>query len=54
MPFNGNNWNWDKKISYQEIMLQIDEKYGFYMALISTILVGNSQAMGESVIVGNK
>jgi len=28
MPFNGNNWDWDKKVSYQEIMHQVDQKYG--------------------------
>lgn len=28
MPFDGNNWNWDKKVSYQEILNQLTEKIG--------------------------
>lgn len=28
MPFDGNNWNWDKKVSYQEIMSIIYESFG--------------------------
>jgi molybdenum cofactor biosynthesis protein A len=28
MPFDGNNWNWDKKVSYKAILNEIDEKLG--------------------------
>lgn len=28
MPFDGNNWNWESKISQEEIMNKVYEKYG--------------------------
>lgn len=28
MPFNGNSWNWEKGLSYKEIMTQIGARYG--------------------------
>ncbi len=28
MPFDGNNWNWEKKVSYREIMHVVDEAFG--------------------------
>lgn len=28
MPFDGNKWNWDKKVSYQEILLTIENHFG--------------------------
>lgn len=28
MPFDGNNWNWEKKVSYKEIYQIISDKYG--------------------------
>ncbi len=28
MPFDGNNWNWEKGVSYREIMAKIDEQFG--------------------------
>ena len=28
MPFDGNNWNWEKKVSYKEILAVADEHYG--------------------------
>ena len=28
MPFDGNNWNWEKKVSFKEILEQVDTKIG--------------------------
>lgn len=28
MPFDGNKWNWDKKVSYQEILSTIENHFG--------------------------
>lgn len=28
MPFDGNNWNWDKKVSYKEILRKVDDELG--------------------------
>lgn len=28
MPFDGNNWDWEKKVSFQEIMRQVETEYG--------------------------
>ena len=28
MPFDGNNWNWDKKVSYNEIFQRISDHFG--------------------------
>jgi cyclic pyranopterin phosphate synthase len=28
MPFNGNSWNWEKKVSYQEIISKAENYYG--------------------------
>lgn len=28
MPFDGNNWNWEKKVSFQSIMDQVENHYG--------------------------
>lgn len=28
MPFDGNNWDWEKKVSYKEIMQLVDDAYG--------------------------
>ena len=28
MPFDGNNWNWDKKVSFKEILDRVDERFG--------------------------
>ena len=28
MPFDGNNWDWKKKVSYQEIINQANQEYG--------------------------
>jgi molybdenum cofactor biosynthesis protein A len=29
MPFDGNNWNWEKKVSFNEIMQQVHTEYGY-------------------------
>jgi len=29
MPFDGNNWNWNKKVSYKEIMQLVQSEFGF-------------------------
>jgi molybdenum cofactor biosynthesis enzyme MoaA len=29
MPFDGNNWNWEKKVSFSEIMQQIHTEFGY-------------------------
>lgn len=28
MPFDGNNWDWEKKVSFKEIMQLVDDAYG--------------------------
>jgi cyclic pyranopterin phosphate synthase len=28
MPFDGNNWDWEKKVSFQEIMRRVESEYG--------------------------
>jgi molybdenum cofactor biosynthesis protein A len=28
MPFDGNNWNWEKKVSLKEILEKVEAKYG--------------------------
>jgi cyclic pyranopterin phosphate synthase len=28
MPFDGNNWNWEKKVSYQEVLDKANHEYG--------------------------
>ncbi len=28
MPFDGNQWNWDKKVSYNEILSAVESKFG--------------------------
>lgn len=28
MPFDGNNWNWEKKVSFQTIMEQVEQHFG--------------------------
>lgn len=28
MPFDGNNWNWEKKVSFQEIIQIVENKFG--------------------------
>lgn len=28
MPFDGNNWNWEKKVSFKEILKQVDAELG--------------------------
>jgi molybdenum cofactor biosynthesis enzyme MoaA len=29
MPFDGNNWNWEKKVSFNEIMQQVHTEFGY-------------------------
>ena len=29
MPFDGNNWNWEKKVSFNEIMQRVYTKFGY-------------------------
>ena len=50
MPFDGNNWNWDKKISFKEILDKVDAFFG--KKLVEKLIDGPNDTTRNYKITG--